>query len=693
MKYLPNSDILCLEYSEFVSDDPAKPLMMNKSAYDQAKLRGSITVHGRGGNGNQVLIEFETLPLKYKELVKGKYGNPYKYFSSQPLLAMLKEDMQARIFYETYLLPCGDPLPLKYQTRYARQCDWLNMISTVIADKSELKEVLKITISEFWDIVIALHSTDKVCNPELPTTTKRLREKIAFYKETGYEGLIEKWRFNNDYGRKVDQSIERLIMSLYARHAKPYATIVCRDYNEFMAGRLHMVDLETGAIFDPKNYYVDGKPYEVTQAVVKYYIEKPINRAVVDKIRMSALQFSSTHRPYHQRKAPVYSLSKITMDDISLPFKMHNGDRPWSYQIFDVASQAVIGVAFAKDKTQELVKEALRDMLRTVAAKGWGMPAEIEVEQHLNSDMKGGVNDAGVFEADILTQGAIFPFVRFCAARNPQEKRAEGFIRLKKYQQQKNRKGFQHRPFARLEANRLNDDLKTVTYTYEEIIGNEMKDIAAHNNELHPNQELYPGLTRWQVLEQSINPTLRAANLQLILPYIGHRTKTSINRGFVQVQNKKYMLADISRFEQLTDRTIIAYYLKDSNGDIEHLYLYDKHEEPICEGLPFGQFNEAKAEQTEEDMRILGKQKKYINDWERMVNSKAASLVKVDTVEVEAAEEAVNTANNADAQPVDTEGVDQKSSDTQGGYGHNNAIENPWFLDPEAAKRRATKGI
>ena len=37
-----------------------------------------------------------------------------------------------------------------------------------------------------------------------------------------------------------------------------------------------------------------------------------------------------------------------------------------------------------------------------------------------------------VLEADVFTEGAVFPFVTFCAAKNPQQKRAEGFIRLRK---------------------------------------------------------------------------------------------------------------------------------------------------------------------------------------------------------------------------------------------------------------------
>ena len=56
-----------------------------------------------------------------------------------------------------------------------------------------------------------------------------------------------------------------------------------------------------------------------------------------------------------------------------------------------------------------------RDMFRLIERNGWGMPAGIEVEQHLMSKYKEG----------FLKAGEVFKFVRFCAPLNSQDKYAE----------------------------------------------------------------------------------------------------------------------------------------------------------------------------------------------------------------------------------------------------------------------------
>lgn len=677
MQYLPGTKILCLEVSEFC------PHILSEENLRQAKTRGTVIVHGVGGNGRNRLIEFESLAAKYKKAVIDRYGDPYEYHSQQPILALLKQDIAARNFYSTHLLPDGRNLPIEYQTMYARQCDWFNMINIVLADTKAVKEQLGISITQFWDTVIPLAQKDEIENG-LPSSYKRFTSRLRLYNADGYPGLISS-NFGNQKTRKVSTDIERLLIALYMMPERPYYKVVCDYYKQFIAGEIEVIDMETGEVFEPKDFYVNGEPYVVTESTVRYYIDsKPINRATVDKKRMSNLQYVTKHRPFHMREAPSFVFSKITMDDITIPFKMANGKRVWSYQVFDVASQAVIGVSFNKDKSQELVRDSLRDMLLRIARNGWGMPMEVEVEQHLNSGMKGGVDEDGVFEADIMTEGAMFPFVRFCAARNPQEKRAEGFIRLKKYGFQKNRTGFQFRPFAKNEANRANEDAKDVFYSYDEIVAHEKSDIAAYNNALHSDQDKYPGLSRWDVLLKNQNPAYAPANLATILPYIGQRVRTSINRGYVSINYKKYRLADIGILATLTSDKVIAYCLNDENGQTMYAHLYDGGENPVCEAVEVERFQEAKAEQTPEDMKILGKQKAYINKFDGMVKEKAATIVPIAVIPKDKAE-AIRTI------PAPVHVAEPTPDERE--YNNDNGNDALWFMNPDEVARRARRDI
>lgn len=53
MQYL-NNNILCLTYDEFIG-------FFGLDAYKNDKRRNLMTVHGLGGNGRKVFIEYESL--------------------------------------------------------------------------------------------------------------------------------------------------------------------------------------------------------------------------------------------------------------------------------------------------------------------------------------------------------------------------------------------------------------------------------------------------------------------------------------------------------------------------------------------------------------------------------------------------------------------------------------------------------
>jgi hypothetical protein len=77
----------------------------------------------------------------------------------------------------------------------------------------------------------------------------------------------------------------------------------------------------------------------ITAATVNNWLRRKWdNLNVADKKRNSELYWAVKHRPMAMRHAPNYSLSKLTMDDIAIPFKRPDGSRVWAYQIFDTQS-------------------------------------------------------------------------------------------------------------------------------------------------------------------------------------------------------------------------------------------------------------------------------------------------------------------------------------------------------------------
>ena len=145
MEYLGN--ILCIEFSELV------PVIMTKPNFHYHRDNNNLIAHGSGGNGRTVLIEYETMPAKFKEAVVKYYGCPYNYVAKQPILKALGKDHKAYKFFHTYVLPNGALLPssdysidgkpqINYVARYTENANWLNLFSRLTHDKATLKREL-----------------------------------------------------------------------------------------------------------------------------------------------------------------------------------------------------------------------------------------------------------------------------------------------------------------------------------------------------------------------------------------------------------------------------------------------------------------------------------------------------------------------------------------------------------------------
>ena len=671
MKYIPQTKIILLEYSELV------PNIMSEEAYKSAKRRGNIKTHGRGGNGNTAYIEFKSLSPAYQDKVYAKYGTDlHEHIARQPIRAMVTNDYTAANFYAMCLKNGGGHLPLESQQLYTRQAEWLNMLNKVLSDKKTLKETLNISIEKFWQHVIALHQLDDL-NPKLPTTADTLRKLLVKYNTQGYKALVSK-KFGNQNTRKVTPKIEQLILSLYSQKHNPTLVDVCRMYRDFIHNGMKVVDLETGEVFNPQEFYVKGEPYVLGESTVDFYLKKPTAQIAINKSRLNNLQFRTIYRPFVQRLSAVYAFSKLTMDDRDLPFKDMTGNRPAkTYQIADVASGCIIGKAFSTEKNVELLREAFRDMFQLILCNGWGMPFEIEMERHLTAQMMGKEID-GEFEEDILTAGNLFKHVRVCLGGNAPEKRMEHIFRQKKYTFDNKRPGFQGRFYARNIANRLNTDKDNVRYLYEQIIQNELDDINSWNNSLHPNQELYPGMTRWDVLENCQNPNTVKFSSETIMPYVGYKAReTSIRRGYVQVMNGSYRLPNINILRTLNNWKFEAYYIPGEMG-IEKVYLY-QGKKFITEATKVVPFQEAQAEMTDADRLNAEKQWAYQKAFDKLVQEMQGGLIKLGTARFDGFEAAdsLNVVEEVVVRTPSHTDYAQENEGKTGGYKQKNAVNTP----------------
>ena len=612
---------LCISYHELVGSG-----IMTEPNYEYKSWKGQIDVVRQGkGLGNYALIAVDSLPTKYKEAVEEKYGNGAEVILTGWFMSNYELDQAAVAFYNDRSktgLDLGDDKKHEYIIN-------ASVLNTCIRLYENTKAI-KRTMGERYDwdkMATAVKILREQLGHTLPTSTLRFRKKVNQYKRDGYISLIS-GKFGNQSARKVDYKTEQLILGLAVLPNKPFNTNIAEMYNMFVCGELEVYDPSTGELMNPDDFTdkKTGEPKELSETTINNYLNKPKNRVLVEHALSSWTTFMHEQMPHVHRHAPEFSLSKISFDDRDLPRKLKDTKaRPKAYYAYDVMSQCVVGFAYNRNKNVDLVVECFRSMFRLLERRGWNCPAQVEVENHLMSQWKD----------SFLKAGVLFPFVRFCAPQNSQEKYAEPMNGAKKRSvEHRNHLGigrfYAKNRHYRTEAKKVFDELNDTYedkqyYSWDELIADDMRDVMEFNNSLHPNQKKYPGMTRWQVLEANLNPTLQPLDKSVLARFIGEHVETSIRRNsYCRVAYTDWWLSDVSVLEKLAPNNwkVDAYYLTDEDGNVKNVYIY-QNDMLIDELQNVGTFNTAECEQTEEDKEIFTQQQKKIAKFNKYVEDNA----------------------------------------------------------------------
>lgn len=640
--------ILCISYNDLTYDD--RPVMVNgKADYSRSRtLKGvhpstlseeelapimsipnykklaakekiNVVRSGRG-LGGYVLVEIATMPLRFQERIKLKYGDMKEDVIRNWLGSHYHIDAKAREFYTRFRFDNGDTLPPEHIQEYTVNASVIEAVMRAMEDATFMRKAMKAGPVNWGELAGAISYYQAEFGHTLPVSSNRFKKRVNDFKANGYESLISR-KFMNQNRRKVTYDIERLLLSIDAQPEQPFNTTVWEQYNLFVQGELELYDPETGEVLNPADFTdKDGNPLVLSPATVANYLNNPKNKALRGKLHMSQWDFNNAYRPYHLRSIGEYSLSKVSLDDRDLPRPMKDGNRVKAYYAYDVVSGAVVGYAYNRYKTTELFLDCMRNMFQTLDRNGMYIPAELEVEHHLVSDFADGLMQAGT----------VFPLIRWCNPGNSREKRAEHKNREKKYGVEKRTQVGIGRWYAKLEANRpkeekvydeKNNTYKVKTYSYEELVADDIRAIETFNAQPHPNQKRYPGMSRWDVLCAHQNPNLAPWDKAVLYRFIGQHTETTIQQNtYCTVMYNQYGLPSPEIIEKLEPRNykVDAYYLPDADGTINEVYIY-QNGRYIATCKPVARYNENTAEQTEYDKAAYTEQSKYVAQFDKMM--------------------------------------------------------------------------
>lgn len=678
---------MCISYNDLTYDD--RPVMVNGKAdysrsrtlkgvhpstlseeelapilsvpnYKKLAAKKEINVVRPGkGLGSYALVEIATMPLRFQERIKLKYGDTKEDIIRNWLGSHYHIDAKAREFYTRFRFDNGDALPPEHIQEYTVNASVIEAVMRAMEDATFMRKAMKAGPVNWGELAGAISYYQAEFGHTLPVSSNRFKKRVNDFKANGYESLISR-KFMNQNRRKVTYDIERLLLSIDAQPEQPFNTTVWEQYNLFVQGELELYDPETGEVLNPADFTdKDGNPLVLSPATVANYLNNPKNKALRAKLHMSQWDFNNAYRPYHLRSIGEFSLSKVSLDDRDLPRPMKDGNRVKAYYAYDVVSGAVVGYAYNRYKTTELFLDCMRNMFQTLDRNGMYIPAELEVEHHLVSDFADGLMQAGT----------VFPLIRWCNPGNSREKRAEHKNREKKYGVEKRTQVGIGRWWAKLEANRpkeekvydeKNNTYKVKAYSYEELVADDIRAIQTFNAQPHPNQKRYPGMSRWDVLCAHQNPNLAPWDKAVLYRFIGQHTETTIRQNtYCTVMYNQYGLPSPEIIEKLEPRNykVDAYYLPDADGTINEVYIY-QNGRYIATCKPVARYNENTAEQTEYDKAAYTEQSKYVAQFDKMMKDG-----KIKRVGILAKEEAkLITEVQAEAVPLPTQAEEEDYS-------------------------------
>lgn len=605
--------------------------IVSQSNYRNWVNRGRIDVVRRGGGavGQYALVAVDSLPLEYKTKVQERYPDSKLAHLKGWVRSNYELDQRAMAFFHSRE-QAGLDLPADKIREYVVNASVLNCCIRLYERAATYRKLMGDKYN--WEqMANTIESLREEFGHTLPASTLRFRKKVNEYKRDGYGCLIS-GKFGNQSARKVSMKVVVLVRSLAVLPNKPYNSNVHEMYLAFVCGELDVWNYQTGELMNPEEFVdKNGDPLSLSESTISNILNEPATRMLVEKSLTSWTTFMHEQMPHVHRHGGEWSLSQITMDDVDLTRKLKDTkQRVHAYYAYDVVSQCVIGASYGRKKDEGLVVDCFRDMFRLIAGNGWGMPAAIEVENHLMTQYKEG----------FLQAGEVFKFVHFCAPQNSQEKYAEPLNGAKKRSViHKNHtgigrfygKGKWRQEYIKVsdETNELYEDKEY--FGFDELVADDMADNYEWNHQLHPNQKKFPGMTRWDVLCERINPDLQPLDNITLARYIGESVETSIKRNStVRVAYEDWWLSDTSVLEKLrpNDYKVTAYYMPDVEGKPSEVYIFqgDKYIDTVEK---VETYNRVLSEQTEEDMVNYIEQRKKIAKFEKYVRDNEIESVGV----------------------------------------------------------------
>lgn len=213
-----------------LTSDQGGTAVMTLINYKNLINRKKIEVLRRGCNCTPALVEYASLPTRFKEAFVAKYGDPEQMMrDDKPHLAM---NAEAREYYAGVTLPDGKHLTQELIEEYTLNASVLDLLRDGLMAQKAGRKRLGSTTPVSWD---GIWQTSEMLREKfghkLPASKESLRRKLDDYMKKGFECLISK-KLGNSNTLKVPEAGGKLMIALKRSRVPIYTdSQIFEEYN------------------------------------------------------------------------------------------------------------------------------------------------------------------------------------------------------------------------------------------------------------------------------------------------------------------------------------------------------------------------------------------------------------------------------------------------------------------------------
>lgn len=386
MEYHKN--ILCISYTELTqgnskdSDFVQRPIMSDAN-YKKLSQKKKLKIIRRGCYGTPALIEYQTMPTRFKEKYVAKYGNPENGTEKYELRNMIVKDIKAECFFQTYTFDDNgiEHLPQDKQKEYTMNASVLNALSMLISKRSQFIRVRGDgKTRRVWDEECACLKeiqAEKGCNlPENPISLKR---KLEGYIQGGYYTLISGKFKNKNASKKKTIEQDSLVRELIGNGRNLDNETTAKLYNA-VAERMGWPNISPSTVANYKKEMQET--FAGRRGKNAFYNEKAMQ---VKRSRPTTPLYFWTADGWdtellYKSKAKNKEGKEITT--------YHN--RPTVVAIIDPYNDYIVGYAIGRYESPALIRQAFRNAFEHARELfgAYYMPWQIQTDNYGGKDLK-----------------------------------------------------------------------------------------------------------------------------------------------------------------------------------------------------------------------------------------------------------------------------------------------------------------